>query len=312
MRPPFSPLPLIALVVLVAAIIPLQKWLDSIPYDDHSADEVMFMSSGESVKRLAFGYEALLADIYWMRTVQYFGRTILKNPEIVNRQDRASFRLLPTLIDITTTLDPHYVPAYRFGGMFIHDYIDPVLSYPLLEKGIRENPDNLFLYQDLAFSYWSDGRCEEAARVYDEAARLPDAPPWMTTMAANVIAECGNRAFAREMYARKLESTDDPRVREEIMRKLQGIQALDEVEMLRAGVTFYREQTGQFPPSLAVLLRQMSFPKGPGKPTLTVNSKGEPLDPNGVPYVYTPDTGEITTNPQSMKLPAPIFRNRGQ
>ena len=36
-------------------------------------DEVLYLPSGKTVKRLSLGYSSLMADIYWTRAVQYFG-----------------------------------------------------------------------------------------------------------------------------------------------------------------------------------------------------------------------------------------------
>ena len=61
---------------------------------------------------MALGYDRLLADFYWMRTIQYYGR----RDEADKRPVR--YKNLPTLLDITTTLDPDLMDAYRVGSRF--------------------------------------------------------------------------------------------------------------------------------------------------------------------------------------------------
>ena len=39
---------------------------------------MLYFTSGEQLKWLAPGFEGLLADVYWLRTVQYFGRAIMR------------------------------------------------------------------------------------------------------------------------------------------------------------------------------------------------------------------------------------------
>ena len=58
------------------------------------------------------GFEGLAADIYWLRTVQYFG-----GQRLFAQGKR--FELLEPLIDITTTLDPRLEIAYRYGAIFL-------------------------------------------------------------------------------------------------------------------------------------------------------------------------------------------------
>ena len=62
-------------------------------------EEVLYLWSGQHVRRLVPGLEDLFADIYWLRTVQYFGgqRAFAEGKR---------FDLLGPLVDITTTLDP--------------------------------------------------------------------------------------------------------------------------------------------------------------------------------------------------------------
>ena len=52
------------------------------------------------MRRLALGFDALLADIYWIRTVQYYGDAKLSTAE------KKDYDLLYPLLDMTTTIGP--------------------------------------------------------------------------------------------------------------------------------------------------------------------------------------------------------------
>src|SRR5205814_8596933 len=69
------------------------------------------LRSPRLVKAMGLEYAPLLADIYWTRVVQYYGNKHLRG--------QANLELLWPLLDITTTLDPNLVIAYRFGAMFL-------------------------------------------------------------------------------------------------------------------------------------------------------------------------------------------------
>ena len=73
--------------------------------------DVLFISSPRVLKRLSLGYDGLLADVYWTRAVQYFGGHLA--------QGVSHFELLAPLLEITTTLYPHLLVAYQFGGNFL-------------------------------------------------------------------------------------------------------------------------------------------------------------------------------------------------
>src|SRR5579863_815689 len=61
--------------------------------------EVLYISSPTLLRRMSLGYEGLLADIYWTRAVQYFGREHFLGGK--------NYELLAPLLEITTALDPH-------------------------------------------------------------------------------------------------------------------------------------------------------------------------------------------------------------
>ncbi len=95
--------------------------------------ERLYVTSGETLKKLSFGHAGLRADIYWMRAVQYYG-----GKRIDNSRD---FHLLGSLIGIATTLDPRLNHAYRFGANFLSEREvgadQPLEAISLLNRGIK-------------------------------------------------------------------------------------------------------------------------------------------------------------------------------
>ena len=84
-------------------------------------------------------FDALAADIYWIRAIQHYGRD--RKPS----QPTDRFELLQPLLDLTTTLDPHFNIAYRFGAIFLsleppNGPGRPDQAIALLEKGLANNP----------------------------------------------------------------------------------------------------------------------------------------------------------------------------
>ena len=62
--------------VLLLALVPVVVWTHS-GLDERLAsradDEILYLWSGDQVSTLFPGFEGLAADVYWLRTVQYFG-----------------------------------------------------------------------------------------------------------------------------------------------------------------------------------------------------------------------------------------------
>ncbi|MFN0085296.1 MAG: hypothetical protein ACKVX9_07905 [Blastocatellia bacterium] len=175
-------------------------------------EEGLYFKSGEALKLASAGFEGLLSDLYWIRTIQYFGRQLEQQRAVSEMVDPGRMKLLEPLLDITTELDPHHIAAYRFGAFFLR-YADEEKARRFAEHGIRNNPAEWRLYQDLGFLHWREGRFRDAADAYERGSRIPGAPAWMQAMAASMAARGGDRETARELFRRLCEGSDDPFIR---------------------------------------------------------------------------------------------------
>src|SRR5687767_3745552 len=96
----------VALVVLLvsgpAAQIALEGRLQRPPL----LPGVHWVQSPGLMRRLAVGFNAIWADIYWISAVQYYGDTKLSIDQ------KKNYNQLYPLLDITTSLDPHFNIAY--------------------------------------------------------------------------------------------------------------------------------------------------------------------------------------------------------
>ena len=117
-----------------AGVWQLQKKIDQEKSAILLEQDQLAFRSGNLVKKLSLEYAPLMGAIYWTRVVQYFGEK--------HRLHQSNLELLWPLLDITTTLDPHLMPAYRFGSIFLSDSPPrgegrPDLAVKLLERGIK-------------------------------------------------------------------------------------------------------------------------------------------------------------------------------
>ena len=67
--------------------------------------------------------------------------------------------MLYPLLDLTTTLDPYFSIAYRFGAIFLGEAYPggpgrPDLAIALLQKGLAAQPEKWQYMQDLGFVYY--------------------------------------------------------------------------------------------------------------------------------------------------------------
>ena len=136
---------------------------------------------GKRLKDYSLGAEGLLADWYWMRSLQYVGDKIVRSTDAnINLDDLNSLnpRLLYPLLDNATDLDPKFINAFVYGAVVLPT-IDADQAVKLTEKGIANNPDEWRLYQYLGFIYWKLKQYDKAADVYERGSKIPGAPPFL-------------------------------------------------------------------------------------------------------------------------------------
>ncbi len=201
---------LIAGLVVSAAA---QNWMDARRSVPAPVEETLYLNSGEAIKRASVGFDSLMADVYWISTLLYFGGEFERQRNTNEAFDVGQLKLLEPLLNITVELDPRLLAAYRFGAVFLPE-INAESAVRFVELGVRNNPGEWRLYQDLGFVHWRRKQFREAADAYARGAELPGAPAWMRTMSALMLAKGGDRETAREIFRRLYEESDDPFVKQ--------------------------------------------------------------------------------------------------
>lgn len=273
-------------VLMVAgflALVPLQRSIDAELGASRTAADVLYVPSGTNLRRMCLGHEGLLANIYWTRVVQYFGRKRL------DRETR--FEMLGPLLRITTELDPQLVIAYRFGAIFLGEKPpwgagEPEEALHLLRRGIVANPDYWRLWQDLGFIYYWDLKdYESAARVFRAGSERPGALVWMKVLAATVAAEGGALRTSRLLWSEIYRHADNEQIRQTARDHLAALQAEEERAQLNRLLAIFREREGRGATTFRELAEAGLL-------------KGIPRDPSGAPYVVGAD-GQAALSPRS-------------
>jgi hypothetical protein len=305
-----SPAAVVATVALAAALlggaVRVETARESIyPAVAGDSDVSLYLQSGEALRRLTGAYHALFADLYWIRTIQYYGgikrgldrqRTLLPvipDPPAAIAAD--VYPLLYPLLDITTTLDPRFNIAYRFGAVFLGEAYPrgadrPDLAIALLEKGLRQRPDKWEYMEDIGFvHYWFRHDFRAAAGWFKQAADVPGAPWWLRSLAATTLAEGGDRRSSRAMWQAIRQSAEIDWLRNDADRRLQQLDALDTIDALQRAADDYGRRTGQTPDFQALIRGRVL--------------RGFPLDPAGTPFEMS--NGRVELSKSSPLLPLP-------
>jgi len=284
-----------AIVVLSIAVVGLQALEDrahAALTPEADAADFLYVQSPAVLKRAALSYDALVADLYWIRAVQYYGgKRLSKGPK--------TYDLLYPLLDLTTSVDPYFDIAYRFGAIFLGEQYPggagrPDLGIALLQKGLRAQPDKWQFAEDIGFVYyWWLHDYRVAAEWFRRAGQMPDAPEWLTPLAAVTLAKGGSRASSRTLWTEIARNADADWLRRQATVRLEQLDAMDGIDFIERVVQQYRERTGVLPASWNDLIRTRFL-------------RAVPADPTGIPFQLDPVTGSVTLDPSSSLSPLPL------
>lgn len=246
--------------------------------------EALYLWSGRQVQRAFPGFEAVMADVYWLRAVQYYGWVRLYAEE-------KNYDLLEPLLDITVTLDPHLELAYWYGAIFLSE-VKPEgagkaeAGLALLERGCRENPLSWKLRQHLGYMRFLYGHdTDGAVQALLEGLKIPGAPLWLKTMAGRFLGQGGERDKARMIWT-ELTHDETGSMRANAELHLQILDALDQRDAVGDAVKRFQAARGRFPESLRELGLSGFF-------------QGAIVDSTGVPFDYDPASGRVSIGRKS-------------
>lgn len=209
----------IALVLAAAAAIaPLALALEArTPRAGGGAGAAPVLPRAAALRPLLLGFHPLVADLYWLRTIQYFGEHL---------QTDRQYPHLYALVDFVTGLDPHFVDAYRLGGLFLVITRQFPEGISIYEKGIAANPGWWELPYDLGRLYFLELKdYEQALRWWLVADRLPDRPHYLPRMIARLYAKTGALETALELWKVIYEESDNDWIRKRAQEEMKSILA---------------------------------------------------------------------------------------
>ena len=281
----------VAALFLAAAVV-LQARRDRAFGTDVPAAQVLYVQSPEVAGRLALSFDALAADVYWIRALQHFGGT-----RRVTEQDR-NYELLYPLLNMATGLDPKFNIAYRFGSIFLAEPKPggpgrPDLAIKLLEKGMQASPEKWQYMQDAGFvHFWALRDYKGAAAWFERGSKIPGSAWFLKSLAATTLAQGGHRSTSRTLFKAIAESSENDWMRKDALRRLRQLDAMDAMDELRQIVAAYRQRGGSPPLTWPALVRAGYL-------------RGIPTDPDGVVFALGPWSGDVSLGEDSKLAPLP-------
>lgn len=280
-----------ATVLLLVAAIAVQLVRDRGWQPYQPASPLLWVQDGRVLQRLALGFDNVLADVYWIRAVVYYGG------KRRGSMDQKDYSALYPLLDLVTSLDGHFRIAYRFGAIFLTEEYPagpgrPDLAVKLLERGIERDLGRWEYYHDIGFVYyWWVKDYQQAAQWFLRAAERPGAAEWLKPLAATTLAGGGNRESSRLLW-RELLQSELEYLRAQATHRLTQFEALDAIDRLTPVLQRFIDREKRTPKSWQELVAAERLP-------------GMPTDPTGLPFVFDPAVGHIDVSRKSGLWPLP-------
>ncbi|MEQ1604642.1 MAG: hypothetical protein ABL999_07210 [Pyrinomonadaceae bacterium] len=299
-------LPAVIILAGFGAVVGLSDFVrDRRPSLPETFSDSDLSMNGSRLKGFALGMEGLLADWYWVRSLQYIGDKMLtRNASNFDIENLNSLnpRLLHPLLENATDLDPHFIGAYSYGAIVL-PAIDKEKAVAFAQKGIANNPGEWRLYQYIGFIYWKLGQFDKAAESYQKGSEIAGSSAFMRLMAAAMKTEGGSRATARSIYGQMLTESDDEAIRITAERRLVQLDWYDERDAINKALAEFKERNGRCASSfgeIAAALVKTTLPDGK---QFHVDPANRLVDPTGAPYRLDQEKCVVALDLEKTKLP---------
>ena len=229
----------LAIIILFTGLIFIENimYKKSVPLHH---EELLYFPKDKTVKVAAGGFSNFIADLMWIKAVEYFG-----GHRLTDRQ----YPYLYNILDVLTTLDRYFVPAYTLGGvLLVADAKDTTDGLKLLKKGLYQIPERWeipFTIGIVYFLYLHD--CKNAARWFYVAGRYHDTYPGCVSLASY----CLERGYSPEKGIELWEKIYNSGNRLWKQKAIEGISVI-----LRYACIKYKKKYGEFPKNLEFLVKK--------------------------------------------------------
>ncbi len=153
------------------------------------------------------------ASLLWVRGIVYFADSYLQNK---------SSDWMGHIVDIVTTLNPRFKPAYEFAGVTLtRDQENLPRALAILDRGIGEFPEDWKLSVYAAMSQINlDSNYLKAAEYLKPLALKEDVPQHLKTLSATFIEKGGDTRLALAFLVDRYRQSENPINRDIFLQKI--------------------------------------------------------------------------------------------
>jgi hypothetical protein len=221
------------------------------------------LPDGRVVRVASLGFERLIADLFWLRTVFYVGD---------EQVAKAGYPDAARLARLVTDIDPYFWTAYvHLNAVLTVLAPDPDSAIDLLEKAERNGADQWRIYFLQGFNHFFYRNDFPRAADYMSEAAHRGGPGYLTFLASRLYSRSGDPETAIAVLRARISQAESGKVKKRLQRRLRSVVISRDLEILDRAIDELTRHQGRAPVDLQELV-------GAGLLTHV------PLDPAGRPY----------------------------
>lgn len=170
-----------------------------------------------SIKYFAFGYNHVLADGFWIRSLQDFNYCEKQIGKHLCKGNGWLYQML----NLMTDLSPKFRMAYSAGGMALTVLVSDIEgASKFFDKAVLEFPEDwIILYKAAYHCIFEEKNPSKAASLAERAAKH-GAPFWVYSLAARLYTEGGRKEFALRMVD-ELKKREADQVNQKVIERIE-------------------------------------------------------------------------------------------
>ena len=246
-----------ALCVLGAGVHWTNRALEGTVQKAEPAAQAMALPDGKAIRVLSLGFDRLVADLFWMRTVFYVGD---------ERYAAVGYPAVDALANLVTDIDPTFTTCYVvMSGAIGVLKGDPDGAIALLEKGVK-NVDYWKLHFLLGFNYFVERLEYDRAARQMELAAQKGGPPYLPLLAARLYANAGEPETALAFIQARLREETDASTREALQKRYWDLWITRDLARIDAAMAAHAQARGKASVSIQALVDAGFLDKEPRDP----------------------------------------------
>lgn len=209
--------------------------------------EPLYLPKSRYVKLVSLGFNAMVADVLWFDTLNYFGKQFSRGRD---------YRWLSSMCELVTTLNPEPLHTYEFCGTLLAWIAkEPKLSNSILNKAITHHPGYWRFHYLRGFNYYYFlGDKTRAAKDFVVGSKLDGAPLILSSLASRLMVEDDSPDVAVMFLASMYKRASNRSVRAALEDKLKRAILARDLQALDKTVAQFQTEFGRLPESLEELV----------------------------------------------------------